>query len=245
MKILCIINDVYSPPGTVGDQILDAGFELELINPHKGDLLPSKLPGEVGGLIVLGGIMHAYEDDKYPHLAGIARLMAEAHAIAVPVLGICLGAQLLARALGHDRVTMPAYEFGFVQLEMTDAGRQDALLKGLDLPPIMQGHEDNFELPVGSELLLRGGFCNNQAYRVGRASYGFQCHFEVTEAMIQEWVRQARDYLASRLGDDPQGFLDTVVADAPLKSPAAGDFARQVTLRWLTLVQERAVLENA
>lgn len=245
MRILCIINDVYSPPGTVGDQIVDAGFEMESINPHIGDPLPTKLPSEVCGLIVLGGIMHAFEDDKYPHLAGIARLMTEAHETAVPVLGICLGAQLLARALGHDRVTMPAYEFGFVQLELTDAGRRDALLKGLDVPPIMQGHEDNFELPAGSELLLRGSFCNNQAYRVGRASYGFQCHFEVTEDMIQEWVRQGRDYLADRLGDDPQGFLDNVVADAPVKSPAAGDFSRQVTSRWLALVKERAVLETA
>lgn len=244
MKILCIVNDKYSPPGVVGDQLEALGSTLEVISPHAGGHLPDRLPDDVGGLIVLGGIMHAFEDDKYPRLADITRLMAEAHETRVPVLGICLGAQLLARALGQGRVTMAAYEFGFVPLEKTVAGRSDALLRDVDVPEIMQGHEDNFTLPDGAELLLTGDFCRNQAFRAGPSSYGFQCHFEVTQDLIMEWVRQARTALADRLGDDPQGFLDTIVSDAPRKLPDAAIFAQKVTTRWLDLVRSRSTLES-
>lgn len=244
MKILCIVNDKYSPPGVVGNQLEALGSTLQVIRPHAGEALPDRLPADVGGVLVLGGIMHAFEDDKHPWLADIARLMAEAHTVQVPVLGICLGAQLLARALGQGRVTMPAYEFGFVPLEKTEAGRRDALLSGVDVPEIMQGHEDNFTLPDGAELLLTGEFCRNQAFRAGSSSYGFQCHFEVTEDLILEWVRQARTALADRLGDDPQGFLDNIVADAPRKLPDAAIFAQKVTTRWLDLVKSRSTVET-
>jgi len=245
MKILCIVNDKYSPPGFVGDQLEALGSTLILISPHAGEDLPDRLPDDIGGLIVLGGIMHAFEDDKFPKLADISRLMGEAHAAGVPVLGICLGAQLLARALGQGRVTMPAYEFGFVPLEKTPAGQTDALLRDIAVPEIMQGHEDNFTLPDGAELLLSGEFCRNQAFRAGPSSYGFQCHFEVTEDLIVEWVRQARTALADRLGDDPQGFLDKVVADAPEKLPDAAEFAKEVTTRWLELARARSAMETA
>lgn len=245
MKILCIVNDKYSPPGVVGDQLEALGGILQVISPHAGEMLPDRLPDDVGGMIVLGGIMHAFEDDKFPRLADITRLMAEAHAARVPVLGICLGAQMLARALGQGRVTMPAYEFGFVPLEKTAAGQADALLRDVVVPEIMQGHEDNFTLPDGAELLLTGEFCRNQAFRAGPSSYGFQCHFEVTEDLIVEWVRQARTALADRLGDDPQGFLDKVVADAPKKLPDAAVFAQEVTTRWLDLVRARSTMETA
>jgi len=238
MKILCIVNDKYSPPGLVGDALEEKGAELILVSPHAGEALPETLPADTAGLMVLGGIMHAFEDDAYPQLATIASLMRQAHQTGIPVLGICLGAQLLARALGRDRVTMPAYEFGFVELEMTEAGRRDRLLRGLAVPEIMQGHEDNFDLPEGAELLLIGSFCEKQAYRAGQTSYGFQCHFEVTAEMLDEWIRQARSFLANRLGDDPQGFLDRVAEDAPKKLPAAADFAREVSGRWLQLVRD-------
>ena len=240
MKILCVVNDRYDPPGIVGDVIEERGMAMDVVNPHLGDALPEWLEDSVGGMLVLGGLMHAFEDDRFPALARIAALMAEAHKREVPVLGLCLGAQLLARALGGRRVTMSAYEFGFVPLSPTPAGRVDPLLAGAAVPPIMQAHEDNFELPVGAELLLTGDFCRNQAFRAGRTSYGFQCHFEVKADMLAEWIRQCRTNLADRVGDDPQAFFDNVEREAESRLADAQDFARHATAAWLDLVTEQA-----
>src|SRR5262249_25716030 len=188
MRILVLQNDPVSPAGSVAERLQARGAELEVRQALHGDALPSSPQGYAGAL-VLGGAMSANDDAKYPTLAPMRELLRDFHAADKPVLGICLGAQILARCFGAEVRQHTEFEFGHTPLQFTAAGRQDPLLAGLPNPQwLMQCHEDTFDVPAEGVTLMTGQACANQAFRVGRATYAFQCHFEATPDIIQSWV---------------------------------------------------------
>jgi GMP synthase (glutamine-hydrolysing) len=149
---------------------------------------------DVSGLVVLGGEMNADQIDDYPFLDRGRRLLAEAVEHDVPVLGICLGGQLLARAMGAEVRTLETKEIGFIDISATPAGRDDPVLSSFaPSTPVFLFHEDAFELPEGAELLFRGDAVPNQAFRYGRSAYGIQFHLEVTEEIISDWCDETPD----------------------------------------------------
>ena len=134
-----------------------------------------------GGLIVLGGPMHAGDDEGYPAFASILSLIRECKQARVPVLGLCLGAQLIARAFGQRVYRFGGLGVGYPTVHLTAAGRADPLFQGLEPEQrIMQMHEDSFDLPGEPVLLMRNDACKNQAFRIGTSIYGIQAHPEVT-----------------------------------------------------------------
>ncbi len=149
-------------------------------------------------IVSLGGPMSA--DDPYEGLAAERTLLASAAERDVPVLGVCLGAQLLAHALGARIYPNPAgREVGVSEVILTEDGRSDPLLAGLPDPlPVMQWHGDAFELPAGASLLATSPACENQAFRVGRRTYGVLFHPEVGAAEARDWLgrEEYRDYAA-------------------------------------------------
>ena len=135
--------------------------------------------------------MNVDETDGYPHLGSQVKLIQEVAGRGLPVLGICLGSQLLARALGAGVHKAPEGEIGWAEVELTDKGRADSIFKGLPDPlPVFQWHEDTFDLPSGSTRLASSMVCQNQAFRFGPRAYAFQFHFEVTQEMALEWAGQ-------------------------------------------------------
>jgi GMP synthase-like glutamine amidotransferase len=157
--------------------------------------LPRKGGGEsegdkLGGLVVFGGEMNVDQLDRYPYLLRVRQLMREAVDRGIPTLGICLGAQLLARAFGAAVTRAPVRELGFVPIWPTTAAASDALLAGL-IPGdrFFQWHEDTFDLPYGATLLATGRAVPTQAYRVGRCGWGIQFHPEVDAAELAAWLR--------------------------------------------------------
>jgi len=187
--ILCIKHIDIEGPGTLGDYLRERDFHVHEINLAAGDHLPSDL-SNLDAVISLGGPMNVYEEQKYPFLAEEDVFLKDVIKEGIPLLGICLGAQLVAKASGAAIRKSPVKEVGFTEVLLTDEGSRDALFRGLSKTlNVFQWHEDTFDLPPGACLLAAGPDCYQQAFRVGRAAYGIQFHLEVTHVDIGLWAR--------------------------------------------------------
>ncbi|MFA5120975.1 type 1 glutamine amidotransferase, partial [Zavarzinia sp.] len=199
--------------------------------PAAGSPLPEG-PGDYDALLVLGGPMSANDDAGYPALAGVMRLIRQFAAEDRPVLGICLGAQLIARAFGARVYPLGTTEIGFLPLELTADGAADPLFAGLaQAQHLMQWHEDTFDLPAGAARTLTGPDCPNQGFRLGRATYAFQCHFEATADIARDWLRGQAAFVAGQYPEVLAGFE----AGLHRHLPGAATFAARVTERFLAL----------
>lgn len=186
--VLCIRNDRYDNLGIAPSVLAASGLAVRQLDGYDRDARWPSLD-EIGGLIVFGGAMNVDEVEAHPYLSRERKLMLEALDRGLPVLGICLGAQMLARALGARVHRAPVRELGFKTVELTGAGRADPLLSKFgSAPRVFQWHEDTFELPEGAELLATGGDVANQAFRYGERAWGVQFHFEVNREGIDAWL---------------------------------------------------------
>ena len=155
-----------------------------------------------------------------------------------PVLGICLGAQLIARALGGRAYPHTVAEVGFSEVSLTGEAAADPLLTGLESPQhIMEWHYQTFDMPAGSHLLATGDVCRNQIFRVGETTHGFQCHFEVSRAMVEGWVVSAKPTLP----DDEvhNTFLATIGDQLDRHLAGSLAFGETVAARWTDLIGAR------
>jgi GMP synthase-like glutamine amidotransferase len=159
-------------------------------------LLPA--PDEVAGLIVMGGPMGVYEADQYPFLHDVCRLIADVVRRKRPVLGVCLGAQLLASALGGRVYKGPAQEIGFGSVELTAEAGQDPIFRALSGSiPVFHWHGDTFDLPENALLLAKNANYEHQAFRFGENAYGLQFHVEVDLGTWKEWEPRLPGYAAA------------------------------------------------
>ncbi len=148
---------------------------------------------EVAGLVVLGGPMNVDQVSEYPFLQRELTWLREAIARDLPVLGICLGSQLLAKSLGARVFPNQVKEIGWYDVELT-APADDPLFGGLTgRHTVFQWHGDTFELPAGAVQLARSRQCEQQAFRYGTKIYGLQFHIEVTVDMVDEWLDEAEN----------------------------------------------------
>ncbi|HVA04144.1 MAG TPA: type 1 glutamine amidotransferase [Acidimicrobiales bacterium] len=176
-------------PGVLTDVLAGAGVDTRVVRLDRGDELPA--PGDLGGLVVMGGAMGVHDDDEFPWLETERRWMAEAVGSDVPVLGVCLGAQQLAAALGASITTGPAPEIGVGEVELTAEGRADPVLgpEG-ERVQVIHWHGDTFDIPAGALHLASGSRYSNQAFRYGSIAYGLQFHIELDDAMAQAWASE-------------------------------------------------------
>ena len=182
----------YEGPGVIGDALGQAGQRFEMVRPDLGDGYPAL--SDIGGLVVLGGPMGVHDVADYPWLLAERELVVEAVDEGIPVLGVCLGAQQLALALGAEVTTGQVAEVGVGSVELTGAGRLDPVLGpeygGLasSKVPCVQWHQDTFALPSGATHLAATPRYPNQAFRVGERVYGLQFHVEVDRSLAQSWA---------------------------------------------------------
>ncbi len=178
-------------PGTLGDFLREKGFTARTIALYNGEPLPKDFD-EMQGVVILGGPMNVYEEKRYPFLKQEDVFIRELIRRDIPTLGLCLGAQLIAKAAGARVSRAPVKELGFRTLSLTEEGKKDVLFSGLADRELsfFQWHEDTFDVPAGGELLLKGSECCNQAFRLGRKIYGLQCHMEIGQATALEWANR-------------------------------------------------------
>jgi GMP synthase (glutamine-hydrolysing) len=184
---LLVQHVAFEGPGAIAQAIAEAGGALTVLRMDRGDLLP--LPAvfaEVAGLVVMGGPMSVHDDLAW--LAEERALLRRAVEAGLPVLGVCLGAQQLAAALGAPVLEGPAPEYGVGEVHLTTAAISDPVLGPAPTPlPCVHWHGDTFGLPEGAVRLAGNAAYENQAFRFGDRAYGLQFHVEVTASLVAHW----------------------------------------------------------
>ena len=242
MKILVIQNSVRDPIGILGDHLIYRGAELTTWLPEQQPNLPE---GAFSGLIILGGHMNAHEDDKYPHLQQVVTLIRQFHTENKPIMGVCLGSQLIARAFGSQVYPHSTPELGFSPLVVvTDAVTEPWLQNCPANLHIMQWHFDTFDLPGQATLLMTNDICKYQAYRIGTNIYGFQFHLEVTPEIIADWLTAKSDWIDTHYPNLDQQIQEQI----NIHTDNAATFTEQVAHHWLTLfpdaVSKQTILQR-
>jgi GMP synthase (glutamine-hydrolysing) len=173
--------------GTLGPILKETGYQIRYADVCVENIAALD-PVESDLLVVLGGPIGAYEDDLYPTLKDELKLLEKRLAAQRPTLGICLGAQLMARALGARVYSTGAKEIGWGPVTLSGAGRESAFRHlGQDGVAVLHWHGDTFDLPPGATLLASNGLCRNQAYAWGAHAVGFQFHPEACAARLEQW----------------------------------------------------------
>jgi len=229
--VLCVQHVAAEPPGTVAEAVRGAGLALEVVRVDRGDTVRRSAEG-LAGLVVMGGPMGVPQADRHPHLKEELRLVEAALSREVPVLGICLGSQLLAAALGARVERGPRQEIGWLPVSLEAAARQDPLFGPLPAELVaLHWHGDVFDLPRGASSLARSPLTRHQAFRCGSA-WGILFHLEADEAQVEAMARAFAEDL-----DEAGVSEDELLGGARKHLAAARRLGRGVFDRWATLAK--------
>jgi GMP synthase (glutamine-hydrolysing) len=226
-KVLMIVHQPHSTPGRIGLKLVDRGYELDIRRPCIGEPLPEDLDAH-RAVVVFGGPMSANDCQELDFIRTEIDWLALPLKSNVPFLGVCLGAQLLARQLGvavrphpHDEV-----EIGYYPIRPTPAGLE---LVAHWPEQAYQWHREGFDLPDGAVLLAEGEVFSNQAFRYGEAAYGVQFHPEVTQAMVHRWTVRASHRLELPGAQPRSAHLEARL----VHDPAVATWLDEFLDRWL------------
>ncbi|TSA21979.1 MAG: type 1 glutamine amidotransferase [Actinomycetales bacterium] len=188
--ILAIQNDPTDPPHLVGRWLMEIGFDIRILRAYTGEVVPTKVPDDVCALLPLGGSMGANDDEELPWLADEKKLLADAVAREIPIFAICLGAQLLATALDGEVSRAQVGEIGIYRINRNSIS--DSIFNFGESAISAQWHEDKIsKLPTGAVNLASSELCENQIYRIGKATYAVQFHPEIDSGIIKLWEDDA------------------------------------------------------
>jgi GMP synthase-like glutamine amidotransferase len=189
-EVIVLQHSESDGPGAIGRELALRGVPLRVVRLQAGETLPSSMVPRA--VVAMGGPMAADDDAEFPFLEDARGLLGATARAGLPVLGVCLGAQLLAIALGGRVERGGARELGWYDVERTPASTGDPLFDALPqrFAPF-QWHDDAIELPPEALLLARSAIAPVQAFRVGERAYGVQFHLELSATEIAEWSREA------------------------------------------------------
>jgi len=204
MKKLLVFQHVpHEILGTLNPLLKRAGFRIRYVNFGRHPDAQPSLEG-YHGVVVLGGPMSVNDSDRLPHLRTELNLIEDAMKKSLPVLGICLGAQLVAKTLGANVYPNSEKEIGWYDVTPTEEASSDCVFMHFrQTETIFQWHGDTFDMPHGASHLASSNLCGNQAFRYGLNVYGLQFHLEVDEPMIHRWLKvpENRSEIASLNGN--------------------------------------------
>jgi len=234
-RILVFQHVAAEPLGTLDRLIRRRGHRVKFVNFERQPDARPKLD-RYSGLIVLGGPMNVEDRDDRTHLHTELEVIGEALAQGKPILGICLGAQLLAHALGAQVRRHDVSEIGWYDLATTHTGKSDPVFAPIgEGAPVFQWHSYTFDLPAAATHLASTATCANQAFRHGDSAYGFQFHLEMDKPLIERWLdlpSYRDDLIAAGLGRD----ADAIRADTTPRIEAMQSIAEAVFNNFLDLI---------
>jgi len=236
MKVLVLQHLAVEHPGVFRDFLAADGIAWHTVELDEGEPIPDLEPYDV--MIVMGGPQDVWQEDAYPWLkaekTAIRRFVAD---MGRPYLGLCLGHQLLADALGGRVGPGSKPEVGALKITQTDAGRNDPLLVGVSDPiKVLQWHGAEVKaLPDGAVHLARSDVCEVQAFRYGRRAYGLQCHVEATRDTVADWaaIPEYARALEATLG---AGSVERLAAEVAALLPTYTATARTLYTNFKTLL---------
>jgi GMP synthase-like glutamine amidotransferase len=233
MRVIVVQNYDDTGLGQVGAALNEAGAETDIRNAHRGEALPENVDGH-DALVVLGGGQNALDDENYPYFTALLQLMRGFVDADKAVLGICLGSQLLARTYGAKNQIGGAEEFGWHRVALTAEAAGDPVLGGLAGEfPIFQWHDDTFSLPEGAVRLAGNAVTANQAFRIGRAAYAIQFHFEADRKLVRQWNAAFAATIASRDPEWSARFEDEAARHGPVADATGLEIARA----WVRMIR--------
>lgn len=204
VRILILQNDASVPPGYLEAAGVRVGAEMDVVPLWDGTPVPESLGYD--GVVSLGGHMGAYDEAAFPFLAGEKQLLSAATEAGIPTLGLCLGSQLLADALGGEAFLADRPEVDLLSVEITPQGATDPVVSHLN-GPVLVFHQDTWRPPPGAVVLAASG-SYPQAFRLGSA-LGIQPHPEATPDILDLWMtHDAARALARQAGTDPDRLAE-------------------------------------
>ncbi len=232
MANVCVLQHVQAEtPGLIDEALQAAGVGVRSVQVFRPQPVPAALD-DAGGLIVMGGPMGVYEQARYPFLADEMRLIERALRADKPVLGVCLGSQLLAAVLGASVNPGPRKEIGWHRVTLAPPAASDPLWMGMPSSfTAYHWHGDVFELPRGATALAASELTACQAFRHGRSAYGLLFHLEVTESIIAAMVAAFADECRAAGVDGAD-----IVRSIPHHLPPLQAIGRTVFARWTGMV---------
>lgn len=229
MRVAIVENTKVTHHGQVGVALHERGALVDIHRPFAGQSLPD--PMMIDALVVFGGEQSAMADATHPCLPDLASLMRDMTTADKPVLGICLGAQVLARAYGATNHIGTAPEFGWCALALTPAGHADPVLSGMG-PRSFQWHSDTFTLPAGAVHLAGSAATPSQCFRLKRATYGMQFHFEASRAVVADWTHR----FPTQCNTMHPGWLADHATQAALHGAQADATGLAIARNWMGLI---------
>ncbi len=190
MQVLIVKNIPLEGPGTIEDFLRERGIPYTIAELSKGETVEDT--GLYSHLVVMGGPMAVYEMDRYPYLRGEAELIRSFIDEGKAVLGVCLGAQMVAHCLGARVYPGEVKEIGWYEVDITPEGMEDGAfstlaVEGRPVAEVFQWHGDTFDMPEGAVRIASSSSYPNQAFRYGSRVYALQFHIEVTPEILREW----------------------------------------------------------
>jgi GMP synthase-like glutamine amidotransferase len=241
-KFLIVVPETDAPPALIGEALLEAGHSYDAIYPTERFAshaplsypgLPSA-PGDYAGLIVMGGPMSAHDTAEHAFLLELTALIRGFGVERRPVLGVCLGAQVIAKAYDGDVFRIGRLEAGYVAMHTTPAAGQDPVFAGLSGPfTAFHTHYEGVRNIPGATVLASGGASAVQAFRVGETTYGVQFHPEVTIDVARDWVRK---FGAVFCKDEPRLVTD-LDRDFAAYFPSSSRLCRKLVQNWVRLAR--------
>jgi GMP synthase (glutamine-hydrolysing) len=221
-------------PGTIAEVLRSRNLEVDVIRADRGQSIPESV-GDMAALVVMGGPMGVHDTTRYPYLRDVMKLIDGALETHRPVLGVCLGSQLLAATLGADVRAAEQKEIGWHAVTLSRAADRDALFFGVEKTfRAFHWHGEVFDLPAGAVLLASSARTPCQAFRWGDHAYGLLFHLEVDATAIEQMVSTFGHELA-QAGVEAQH----IAAGSTRHLPALGRIARVVFGRWADAIDTR------
>ncbi|MDO8446606.1 MAG: type 1 glutamine amidotransferase [Deltaproteobacteria bacterium] len=223
-EILIFKHVPFEGPGTFREELEKRGLLYREVNLYE-EAAPANLDG-CKGLIIMGGPMNVYEEKEYPFLKDEDRLIKEALSKGLPMIGVCLGAQLMAKTAGAKVTKGDKKEIGWYPLHLTEEASEDQVFRTIPQEiEVFQWHGDTFDIPDRAVRLASSDLFPNQAFRIGDNAYAFQFHIEVTSDIIKSWIDINEEELAGL-----KNYIDSqkVLSETKNKIDNLGRLAKNV-----------------
>jgi GMP synthase-like glutamine amidotransferase len=244
-SVLVLQADALDPPDLIGERLEAQGIAMTTLHTNEGERAgPRGLAAD--GLLIMGGPQSVTDAAHGEMIEDMAEAVRRFHGAGRPVLGVCLGGQVVAHALGGRVRRVGELQFGFLEVSLGPEAAGDPLLGSLPARSrVFCWHEDCFSLPADAVHLARSDRVDNYGFRVGSTTYGFQCHFEFTAAGLDRAISRGGHFVPKNLGARGEALLASYPRDRDRHLPGANRFGTAIADAWGAMVLAAADARRA